>query len=256
MILSIINLSMKILLIFLTTFFSLTSSSAQKIIGSAMTDGQAVTDDEKKAKFLVVLEQVDDTTFERLDYNFAGPMISMATFRDKDLKTLSGNYADYNTDGNLVTAGQYADNKKDGVWYLYNDTLKAITKYVFHLDSLIATIDLDSLDKESKKIKRDTTGEVEAVYKGGGRKFQKEIASNFKVPDRTASLKKGGTVRIRFVIDTNGKPKDIAVVHSVEFAFDREAMRVIGLMDDWIPASVKGRKVNAYRLQPITINLN
>lgn len=221
-----------------------------------MTDGEAVTNNQSKAKFLVVLEQVNDTTFEKLDYNFAGPMISSATFRDRSFKTLNGDYADYNAEGNLATSGQYVNNKKDGTWYLYNDTLKAVTQYVFHLDSLINTIDLDSLDKENKKIKRDTTGEVEAVYKGGSQKFQKEIASNFKVPDRTASLKKGGTVKIKFIIDITGKPTNIAVLHSVEFAFDREAMRVIGLLDNWIPASDKGRKVNAYRLQPITIDLN
>lgn len=247
---------MKILFIFLTAIVSFSSSSAQKIIGSAMTDGKAITDDVVKAKFLVVLEQINDTAFEKLDYNFAGPMISIATFRDKDLKVLNGDYADYSPYGYLATTGHYVDNKKEGLWYVYDDTSKAITKYVFHLDSLISTIDLDSLDKENKKIKRDTTGEVEVTYKGGYRKIREIITSNFKVPDRTTSLKKGGTVKIRFVIDTAGKPTNITVLRSIEFAFDREAMRVIGLMNKWIPASDKGKKVNAYRIQPITISLN
>lgn len=220
-----------------------------------MTDGNSVTEDVKKAKFLVVLEQVNDTSFQRLDYNFAGPMETLTTFRDRDLKILNGNYADYNTNGYLATTGQYVNGKKDGLWYAYNDTSKAITKYVFHLDSLVSTIDLDSLDAENKKIKRDTTGELEAVYKGGNQKISGIITSNFKVPDRTASLTKGGTASIRFVIDTSGKPIDLVVLRSAEFAFDREAMRVVALMNKWIPASDKGRKVNAYRIQPITISL-
>lgn len=244
---------MKVLLIFFALSIS-TSVLAQKIIGSAMADDKGITDNEKKAKFLIVEKQINDSAYERLDYQFKGPMISMATFRNKDLKVLNGEYADYNPNGYLATTGNYINNKKDGLWYTYNDTAKAIKKYTFHLDSLLATIDIDSLEKENKKIKRDTTGEIEAVYKGGNGKIRAIITSNFKVPDRTISVHKDCTVNIMFVIDTTGKPTNIQVLHSVEFAFDEEAMRVVSLMNKWIPASDKGKKVNAYRIQPITIS--
>ncbi len=110
------------------------------------------------------------------------------------------------------------------------------------------------MDRENKKIKRDTTGEIEATYKGGLKKISGIISSNFKVPDRTSNLTKGGTVNVRFIVDKNGKEQDIEILHSVEFAFDEEAMRVVSLLKNWIPASDKGRKVNAYRIQPITIS--
>ena len=129
-------------------------------------------------------------------------MIARSTFRDKNLKILNGDYADYHPNGYLASTGNYINNKKEGLWYAYNDTAKAITKYTFHLDSLLSTIDLDSLAKENKKIKEDTTGEVEAVYKGSNGKLRAIITSNFKVPDRTTSINKGGTVNIRFIIDT------------------------------------------------------
>ncbi|HSV09647.1 MAG TPA: energy transducer TonB, partial [Hanamia sp.] len=142
-----------------------------------------------------------------------------------------------------------------GLWYLYDDTAKVITKYTFHLDTLLSTIDMDSLGKANVKIKQDTTGEVEASYKGGNGKIRSFISSNFKLPQRTISLHKDGTVKIRFVIDTEGEVIEIAVLQSVEFAFDEEAMRVISLMKKWNPASDKGKKVKAYRIQPITISL-
>ena len=245
---------MKVLLVFFTVLISYTSA-AQKILGAAMADENGITNKKEKAKFLIVEKQINDSSFERLDYNFTGPVISMATFRDKDLKTLNGAYADYHSNGYLATSGQYANNKKDGLWYAYNDSSKAITKYVFHLDSLLSTIDLDSLAKENEKIKKDTSGEIEATYKGGLKKIIKIIQSNFKAPDRMMSLKKGGTVNVRFVINTHGMPTDIGLLKSVEFSFDEESMRVVSLLKNWDPASDKGKKVNAYRIQPITINL-
>ena len=220
-----------------------------------MADDNGITDKKKDAKFLIVEKQMNDTAFEKMDYFFAGPMISMATFRDKDLSILNGPYADYHTNGSLATSGQYVHNKKEGTWYIYNDTLKAITEYKFREDSLVATLDMDSLDKANKEIKRDTTGEVEAQFKGGTGRIRSIISSNFKVPERTQALTKGGTVKVRFIVNTSGKQSDSYIAKSVEFAFDEEALRVVSLIDNWIPASQKGKKVNAYRIQPITINL-
>ena len=70
-----------------------------------------------------------------------------------------------------------------------------------------------------------------------------------------AALTKGGTDMIRFVIDTNGKSINIDVLKSTEFSFDEESKRVVSLLTDWIPASDKGVRVKAYRIQPITIEL-
>jgi len=242
-------------LFLLLALICVSTGFSQKIIGSAMADENGVTDKEKDAKFLVVEKQMNDSTFERLDYYFGGPMIRMTSFKDKDLKVLNGSSADYHINGYLATTGQYVNNKKDGNWFVYDDTSKVITKYFFHLDSLITTIDMDSLDKANDLIKPDTTGEIEAKFKGGPARIRSIISSNFKVPDRTAALIKGGTVNIRFIVNEEGKQSDIYVAKSVEFAFDEEALRVVALLNNWVPASKKGIKVNAYRIQPITINL-
>jgi TonB family protein len=245
---------MRILLVFFAFFIS-ASGFAQKILGAVMTDENGITNNQQKAKFLVVEKQINDSTFEKLEYNFSGPMINRATFKDKGLSILNGDYGDYHTNGNLATSGHYVNNKKDGLWYIYNESYKTITKYKFHLDSLLSTIDIDSLTKENEKIKHDTTGETDASYPGCIVQLRSFISSNFKLPQRTISLRKGGTVNVRFAIDTSGNVKDIALVHSVEFAFDEEAMRVISTMKKWNPASDKGKKINAFRIQPITVSM-
>jgi TonB family protein len=242
--------------LFLTiSFFISYSTFSQKILGAVMTDENGITNDQQKAKFLVVEKQINDTAFEKLEYNFAGPMINRATFKDKALTILNGDYADYHENGYLATTGRYNNNKKDGVWYIYNDTSKALTELKFHLDSLVSKMDMDSMTKVNEKINQDTTAEFEATYPGGIGKIRSLISSKFILPQRTISLRQGGTVKIRFLIDTTGDVKGIAVLQSVEFAFDEEAMRVISLMKKWNPASEKGKKVIAYRIQPITVSL-
>lgn len=80
------------------------------------------------------------------------------------------------------------------------------------------------------------------------------ISKSLKIPDRTAAVSNGGTVKVRFIVNETGKPVDIEVVKSVEYALDDECMRVISLAKDWMPASDKGKKVKAYRIQPISIS--
>ncbi|MEP6949630.1 MAG: energy transducer TonB [Ginsengibacter sp.] len=245
---------MRIFLIAIFLVF-LYNCSSQKIIRAAMADDKGLTANQKKAKYLIIVKQYGDTAWERLDYNFSGPMITRSTFLDSNLTVLHGKYAEYRSTGYLSSDGQYYKNRKDGRWLVYDDTSLAVLEYKYHLDTLLSVTDLDSLSKEKKKLKEDTTGQVEARYIGGINNISKIIQSNLKVPDRLAALTKGGTDRIRFVIDTTGKPVDAEVLRSVEFTFDEESKRVILLLKDWVPASDKGVKLKAYRIQPITVVL-
>ena len=227
---------------------------SQKIINAAMVGDNGITEDAKKAKFLIVIKSYADTSFERLEYNFAGSMKRRLTYKDPLLKILNGSYASYSPSGYVSNEGDYLDNKKDGSWLLYDDSSKAITEYKYHLDTLLAALNLDSLESKRKKLEQDSTDEHEAEYKGGQKKYLNYIYQNLKVPDRTQTLATGGTVRVRFIIDKEGKVTNVRIRKSVEFAFDEEAMRVISSAKDWIPAVQRGRKVNAYREQPITIS--
>ncbi|HET9824550.1 MAG TPA: energy transducer TonB, partial [Chitinophagaceae bacterium] len=84
----------------------------------------------------------------------------------------------------------------------------------------------------------------------------KYIQKNLRVPERATSLNVNGTVMISFVVNTSGKIEDARIVRSVEYSADQEALRVVTSSPDWIPAEENGRKVKAYRIQPITINID
>ena len=72
---------------------------------------------------------------------------------------------------------------------------------------------------------------------------------NAKVGNQSAN---GGTVRVGFIVDTLGKCIDIHVRKSIEFVLDEEVKRIIYISPPWIPAEQAGKKVKAYRIQPIT----
>jgi TonB family protein len=245
---------MKIFLLLPYIIFSY-SLSAQKIVGAAMVDGKGkITQNEKKAKYLIVLKKYNDTTFEKLEYNFAGPLQRKITYSDSSLTILTGTYAEFSENGYIASDGKYINNKKEGSWYVYDDTAHTVLEYKYLKDSVLSVIDLDSLKTEKGKIKEDTTGQQEAVYKGGDKNFMNFISKTIKIPDRTEAVSKGGTVRIRFIVNETGKPIDIEIVKSIEYALDDECMRVISLARDWIPASDKGKKLKAYRIQPISVS--
>lgn len=219
-----------------------------------MVGENGITENVKKAKFLIVVKSYADTAFERLEYNFTGPMKRRLTYKDHLLKILHGNFATYLPSGYIEREGNYVDNKKHGSWVLYRDSAKAYIEYKYHLDTLTAVLNLDSLHAERKKIIQDTTDEREAEYKGGEKKYLNHIYKNLKIPERTEALGTGGTARARFIVNKQGAVTEVRISRSVEFAFDEEVIRVVLSAKDWIPAFQRGRHVNAYREQPITIS--
>lgn len=230
--------------------------SAQKVVNAVWTNGTEIVTKVEEAKFLIIIKSYHDTAFERLDYSFSGPLLKRKMYSDQNMKVLHGTSATYHPNGYLAEEGNYVNNVKDGNWNLFDDTSHAITEMKYQLGSLVSVTDLDSLYKEKEKLKvpEDTSGQVEASYSGGPAGIVKVISKNFKVPDRIAGLGHGGTAKVRFIIDKTGKISHIDILKSVEYSFDEECMRVVSLLKKWKPANDKGRLVNAYRIQPITVN--
>ncbi|MEO6136295.1 MAG: TonB family protein [Ginsengibacter sp.] len=244
--------------LFLTIFLILLAGycNAQKVVNAVWTNDTDIVTKVEEAKFLIIIKSYNDTAFERLDYSFSGPLLKRKMYSDQNMKVLQGTSATYHPNGYLAEEGNYTNNKKDGNWHLFDDTSHAITEMKYHLDSLLSVTDLDSLYKEKEKLKvpEDTSGQVEASYSGGTAGIAKIISKNFTVPDRISSLGHGGTAKVRFIIDKTGKINHIDIMKSVEYSFDEECMRVVSLLKKWKPANDKGKFINAYRIQPITVN--
>ncbi len=65
-----------------------------------------------------------------------------------------------------------------------------------------------------------------------------------------------GNVKIRFVVDKDGKLSNFTIVESSNPLFEAEALRVLKLSPNWIPGYVEGEAVKSYRLLPIKLRVN
>lgn len=86
-------------------------------------------------------------------------------------------------------------------------------------------------------------------------KMQQFLAKNIRYPVRAMENGVEGTVYVTFVVDKTGKITNPRVVQGVDESLDREAVRVINAMPDWIPGKQRGMAVDVQFTIPIEFNL-
>ena len=101
--------------------------------------------------------------------------------------------------------------------------------------------------------KRNTrkVAEKEAVKTAAAEVRQEVPAAEQKPVQETIQ----GTVQVSFVIDKEGKVRDVEVVKSVDPRLDAEAVKVISASPKWRPARVNGQKVSSSMTLPVEFRL-
>ncbi len=94
-----------------------------------------------------------------------------------------------------------------------------------------------------------------AAYIGGLEEMQKEIHENFNYPEIEQSFGTQGTVYLSFVIERDGTVSNIKVERGVSEDIDREAKRVVKLLNHWKPAENAHGKVRTIAYLPIRVTL-
>jgi len=125
-------------------------------------------------------------------------------------------------------------------------------------DSIVAN---NQIDKESDiQVDEKIYISVEKTpeFPGGEKEMMSYIAKNIKIP---SSIPKSEYLELtkrgifRFVVLRTGKISDVEVVRSIHPVFDKEMVRIIESMPDWIPAEHLGKKVNVQYSFPFHMDL-
>ena len=95
--------------------------------------------------------------------------------------------------------------------------------------------------------------EVAKPYFADGSNMGKYIASNLKFPAEAKEREIQGTVRLSFVVETDGSVSNIVVVNSVGGGCDNEAIRLLQ-ETIWTPAEKNGQYVRSSNMQDITFS--
>jgi TonB family protein len=152
----------------------------------------------------------------------------------------------------IQLVNKYGSDAKYGVIEVYTKRFKNFQKKVVRNEwDTIARVDPNDKNAIYSVIEVD---KMPALV-GGDKKLDQIIQQNLKYPD--ACMREGirGTVYVQFVVDKNGKVKDTVVKNKVNSLLAAEALRVVNLIPDWIPAEKHGEKVNVRFTLPIKFRI-
>lgn len=85
--------------------------------------------------------------------------------------------------------------------------------------------------------------EQQAMFAGGMEKQIEFLLKNLKYPKEALNEGASGTVRVHFIVKTDGSLTEVKVPDSIHPALDAEVIRVVKAMPKWLPAKIKGKAV-------------
>ena len=92
-------------------------------------------------------------------------------------------------------------------------------------------------------------------FPGGYSALTEWIDDNLKYPVEAAMDGIEGRVIVQFIVRPTGKIVDAKVVRGIAPSLDKEALRLINIMPNWIPGRQKGKAVNVRYTTWITFKL-
>jgi len=104
-------------------------------------------------------------------------------------------------------------------------------------------------------VKRDTVIDKMPEFPGGEAAMTKFIIDNVRYPEAAKKSGTQGKVLVDFLVTKTGKLDSVRVKENGNELLDKEALRVISLMPDWIPGENKGDAVDVEMTLPISFKL-
>jgi TonB family protein len=92
-------------------------------------------------------------------------------------------------------------------------------------------------------------------FPGGHAALMNYIAENLKYPVEIQDTGWQGRIVVQFVVQKTGKISNVRPFHDAFPPLDKEAVRVVESMPDWISGEHNGEKVNVEYILPVNINV-
>lgn len=181
-----------------------------------------------------------------------------------------GLFKSYYENGQLESLYTYRNNIKSGIYqeFYENGRLREEGRYdsgqriPYQSANTKSSSDSNNTFQNNRitKSKVDNSKVFENVdimpaFSGGDSELRKFLASNLKYPTIAAENGVEGRVVIRFIVGIDGSISDIEIVRSLDSMCDREAIRVVRLMPEWISGTQDGIKVPVYFTLPVIFKL-
>jgi TonB family protein len=115
-----------------------------------------------------------------------------------------------------------------------------------------------SANAQEKPAKQETNSEMDEMpeYKGGQEALFQFVKDNIVFPEEAKKNGVQGKVFVSFVIDEFGAVTESRITRSVNPVLDKEALRVVKQMSEWVPGKKEGKPVKVSMTLPIMFALD
>ena len=97
--------------------------------------------------------------------------------------------------------------------------------------------------------------QIESSYPGGQEAWKRYLIKTLRYPTQAQDNGIKGPVVVKFIVDIDGRVSNVEAISGPQELRD-EAVRVIRLSGNWMPANQNGRKVRSYKQQAIVFQLS
>ncbi|MGC4058515.1 MAG: TonB family protein [Chitinophagaceae bacterium] len=186
---------------------------------------------------------------EWMDVYETGAVRSRAVYKAGNIE---GWWNNWYANGKLRARGKYRHNKAVGRWKWYYENGVVASSEKYRSGKLRkATF----YNEDGSKTPGKPQIEVMAEYKGGETALYRYLQNNIRYPQDAIEQDWEGTVRVRFIVDTDGSVIKPVIRRGAYPALDAEALRVVRSMPAWTPARSHNLPVRVYFLVPVTFRL-
>lgn len=120
---------------------------------------------------------------------------------------------------------------------------------------VVEEINSNSLNNQPNDFDVATIVEDMPQFKGGTNQLFLYLKNNLVYPKAASKMGISGTVYVNFTVDKDGSLKNVNVIKEVDPLLDKEAVRVVKSMPNWIPGKQKGKAVKVSYNLPVSFKL-
>jgi TonB family protein len=195
-----------------------------------------------KSIFFRKAEPDGDNGWLVMVYFNGGELKMQGHYIDAELTKPHGEFVYHYQNGQIESKGLYENGAKIGVWERWNPdgSPKAERFYTGYQYGDDPILDPDEMPE----------------FVGGQHALHDYLSKNLEYPSIAKANKAEGEVYVTFVVNKVGQIEKVGLMKSVDPYLDKEAIRVVESMPQWLPGKKNGNLVKTQMAIPVTFKLN
>lgn len=238
--------------ILLTTFlFILLSTVNAQEVTFLDKDWNEIADSSNffRKKITTPLEQ--DSMYSVEYYRQGNSLLSRTAYHGEELDTRHGLSTVYFENGNVKMKVNYTKGKEDGAVKTFWEDGTAKRSDIYEDGEFVEG---KCFDENGNEIEHFDYMMMPS-FPGGKEKLIRFIYRGLKYPREARKLGIQGLVAVQFVVEKDGSIALEEVVKSVHETLDKEALRIIDKMPNWIPGKQDGEPLRVRYTLPVSFKL-